>query len=465
MAAIRKVFRLEGMHRNSCVVSDSKFLCAIATTCVAIPMVLLAPIDAWAVPSFARQTGQQCTSCHTVFPELTPFGRWFKLHGYTLSNPAADEKSSPLASTPLTGLLMVSNTSTRNTTGAAPENFPRNNQTIPQAAGLYYAGRVTGKSGAFVQYSYDGIERRWGIEMADIRYADSATVDGKELVYGINLNNSPTVQDVWNSTPMWRFPHVADAGLMPAASTVLDMALASKVGGLGLYGLWDNLLYGELSLYRTAHTGLLLPLSAGVPIGNVLKGYAPYWRFSLQRDWDAHSFEAGAYGMTSDIYPDPNNLSGPSDRFRDIALDTQYQYLTGDHSFSAQATWIREKQEWNASFAQGATANPSDKLTTVKANLHYFYQRRFGGGIGYFSTFGDTDTLKYMMDPVMGSASGSPDTRGWMAELDYLPWDNTKFALRYTAYKKFNGAATDYDGFGRNASDNNTLYLLGWFLF
>ncbi|MCL5059341.1 MAG: hypothetical protein M1449_01715 [Candidatus Thermoplasmatota archaeon] len=423
---------------------------------------LLAPLDAGAVPSFARQTGAQCASCHTVFPELTPFGRWFKLRGYTLSS---GEKPPGLASLPLSALLLVSNTSTKDTTGADPENFPRNNQTIPQAVGVYYAGRITEKSGAFVQYSYDGVERKWGMEMADIRYADSTTVNGTELVYGATLNNTPTVQDVWNATPVWRFPHVADAGLMPAASTVLDMTLASQVGGLGVYGLWNNLLYGEISFYRTAKRGWLRPLSTGVRVENVLQDYAPYWRFALQRDWGAHSVQAGTYGMVAEIYPDPDSPSGPTDRFRDIGFDTQYQYLGSDHFFSAQATWIRERQQWNASFAQGAAANPADRLTTIKANFHYSYRHRYGGGLGYFSTFGDTDAMKYMMEPVMGSASGSPDTRGWMAELDYLPWQNTKFAVRYTAYKKFNGAATDYDGFGRNASDNNTLYLLGWFLF
>src|ERR1700722_11072241 len=39
-----------------------------------------------AVPSFARQTGMACAACHTVFPELTPFGREFKLNGYVLDN-------------------------------------------------------------------------------------------------------------------------------------------------------------------------------------------------------------------------------------------------------------------------------------------------------------------------------------------------------------------------------------------
>src|ERR1700736_1141990 len=36
-----------------------------------------------ALPSFARQTGQPCGTCHTDFPALTPYGRRFKLLGYT----------------------------------------------------------------------------------------------------------------------------------------------------------------------------------------------------------------------------------------------------------------------------------------------------------------------------------------------------------------------------------------------
>src|SRR5574340_657217 len=44
---------------------------------------VLAPRVAHAVPSFARQTGLACSSCHTTFPELTAFGRMFKMHGYT----------------------------------------------------------------------------------------------------------------------------------------------------------------------------------------------------------------------------------------------------------------------------------------------------------------------------------------------------------------------------------------------
>ena len=47
---------------------------------------LLAAPSAQAVPSFARQTGMACEACHTVFPELTHFGRMVKANAYTIDN-------------------------------------------------------------------------------------------------------------------------------------------------------------------------------------------------------------------------------------------------------------------------------------------------------------------------------------------------------------------------------------------
>ena len=46
-------------------------------------VVVITVQPAEALPSFARQTGQTCGTCHTDYPSLTPFGRLFKLNGYT----------------------------------------------------------------------------------------------------------------------------------------------------------------------------------------------------------------------------------------------------------------------------------------------------------------------------------------------------------------------------------------------
>jgi hypothetical protein len=220
----------------------------------------LMPRTAQAVPSFARQTGMQCSSCHTVFPQLNSFGRQFKLRAYTLGNANADAAFP--ANLPVSAILQVTRTSTASTSGVDAEMLPRDRQTIAQTAGVYYAGRITERTGAMVQYSRDGIERRWGVEMADIRFADSTTVaGGRDLLFGVSLNNAPTLTDVWNSTPMWSFPHVDSAGVMPAASTMLDMQLNSQVGGVTAYALFDDLVYAEAGFYRTAKTGVMSGVS------------------------------------------------------------------------------------------------------------------------------------------------------------------------------------------------------------
>jgi len=124
----------------------------------------------------------------------------------------------------------------------------------------------------------------------------------------------------------------------------------------------------------------------------------------------------------------------------------------------------------DASFASGAAANPADTLATTEIAATYYYRRRIGGTVQYFSTTGSTDTALYPPTApggpgVVTSASGSPDTRGWIAEVNYLPWLNVKVSVQYTWYSKFNGGGSNYDGVGRNASDNDTLYLLLWFAY
>ena len=46
-----------------------------------------------------------------------------------------------------------------------------------------------------------------------------------------------------------------------------------------------------------------------------------------------------------------------------------------------------------------------------------------------------------------------------------MPIQNVRLMLQYTAYTKFDGAATNYDGNGRNARDNDTLFFNVWVAF
>jgi hypothetical protein len=427
--------------------------------------------NADALPSFARQTGMGCTSCHTIWPELTPFGRSFKLNGYTFSKNKSYEFFPHIAGGAQLSFTQLNKGLSHNyfDSNWATHTLSSGNSALnsPQILTIYYGGKIIDKLGAFIQYTYDGAENSSMLDMTDIRYANSTSLFGKNLIYGITVNNSPTLQDVWNSTPSFSFPFaVSSVAPSPAATTIMAGGLEQQVGGLGVYGFWNNLVYGGIAVYRTTKNGITWPLGIGNTPDTVVDGGAPYWRFVLQHQWGEHSLAAGTYGMMAKIYPDGNS-SGRTDRFTDAGVDAQYQYL-GQNHISVHATWIHENQDRDASFILGDAANRSDYLDQFAIHGHYYYKSGFGhlgGSLGFFSTTGSKDTSLYTLEEVGGSRTGSPDSNGFILEADYLPIEQLKFSLQYTIYNKFNGAHSNYDGSGRDASDNNTLYFLVWAMF
>jgi hypothetical protein len=71
-------------HRPSS--AASRTITVAATILLGLVGLLASASNAFAVPAFALQTGQPCTACHIggFGPQLTPFGRTFKLEGYTM---------------------------------------------------------------------------------------------------------------------------------------------------------------------------------------------------------------------------------------------------------------------------------------------------------------------------------------------------------------------------------------------
>lgn len=434
---------------------------------------LVASLPVAAISSFGRQTGMQCAACHTVFPELTAFGRQFKLRGYTMGS-ALEDKSFPY-NLPLALGLQAGETSVKDRyTGAnAEEDFGKAGKPIVQQLAIYYAGKIVGNLGAMAQYNWDGIEGQWAAEMVDIRYADTATVKGTTFLYGVSVSNSPSVQDVWNTSSMWTFPYTEEAGIMPMVTPLLDMTLDNQIGAVNLYVQFAGQYYVEFGLFQNGHRGILRPLNNGSELETAIEGSAPHLRLAWERNWGPNSLEIGMQALWAHVYPDAEELNGPTDRYTDVAVDGQYQYGAGAHLVSVHAFYDHEQRDWNASFPMGMASNGSDNLNSLNLNVEYWYKRRVGGGLGYFDYSGDSDMLKYgmamdAMPSAMGSASGSPDTRYWTAEVDWLPLkdqQNLKLGVRYTAYSQFNGASTNYNGFGRNASDNNAWFLYGWLLY
>jgi hypothetical protein len=416
------------------------------------------------LPSYARQTGLACSACHYQFLTLTPFGRKFKLNGYTLTNqtPLTEKDSTNggrLSLSPVSlfaGMLTAGLTHTKDDLPGTQNSAAA----LPQELSGFIAGRISSQMGLFSQFTYSGADGAFGIDNVDIRFADKGSIGNSELIYGATLNNSPSVQDLWNTTPVWGFPFIgSDAAPGGAAGTLIDEGLAQNVLGLGGYAMLANHVYGEVSVYRSALQGSAAPTSTT----GAINGVAPYWRLGLQQEWEHQYLMIGTFGLHASLFPDA--LSGPKDEYTDIGVDAQFETAVGSGNVVLRGSYVHEDQTLDATAAAGGSANVDNNLKVIRVNASWYPKQWIGVTGGYFDTRGTTDAGLYSPDPVDGSANGSPKTDGFIGEIDLNPWENTRLGLQYTGYSNFNGAKSNYDGSGRDASGNNTLFGFVWLAF
>ena len=427
----------------------------------------LAPL-AKALPSYARQTGLACSACHYTPPELNAAGRQFKLMGYVDRAKGNDIISEAnrhnaglqlLGALPLSAFLEASFTSTKAPQGVTQDG----NFEMPQDIAIFLAGAWSEHLGSFLQVTYSGQSNSIGIDNTDIRYANKTQVGGKDLVYGVMLNNNPTLEDLWNSTPAWGYPFIAnDSAPGPAARALINGQLSLNVAGIGAYTMIANHLYAAGTLYRSDHIGNPQPTD-GVGQAYNIRGVAPYWRVAWQQASSKNYLEVGAYGIHAKSTP--GGIIGTEDTYTDIGPDFQYDRILGRDVLSVRGTYIRENASLDASQANAAASPGDHHLNTGNANVEYHYGNRVSGAIGGFITEGTSDALFYPQAAISGSANGDPRSAGYIANLSYWPLQNVDLAVQYTGYTRFNGGVTNYDAAGRNASDNNTVYVLARFLF
>ena len=431
---------------------------AVASLLLALPMLQAGP--ALGVPAFAKQTGQPCAACHVgaFGPQLKQYGRDFKLNGYV----ASDGKSHGL---PLAASTQLSFTHTNNAQPgpAAPDFAPNNNVALDQTS-VYYAGRITPWLGAFAQITYDGVAKQLHEDNVDIRSSHDRDLFDEDLVYGFTVNNSPTVTDLWNSTPAWGFPYNGSAlAPTPLAAALIDGGLGQRVLGGGTYMMWNDLLYAEVDIYHGLGYGVLNATGI-VPVAgtDLTQGPIPYWRLALQKNFGRSYVEVGTYGLNASVLPGGIDVPGATDSFTDTALDATYQFIFNPKSVtsdmvSAHATLIHENASLKAS-QELVGAQQAHTLDTFRADVSYSIGATVTPTIQYFQTTGTTDMAYW------GTPNGSPNSSGFIAEIAYVPWGkpdsliswgNVRLAVQYVNYFSF-------DGSSHAASANNALYFSVW---
>ena len=423
-----------------------------------------------AVPAFAEQTGRNCAACHVggMGPELTPFGREFKLGGYTLRMHA---------SVPLSAMAIASWTHTAKDQVPPPEHLNRNNNLALDQASLFVAGGIGDHLGGFAQLvTYDGVGRSWSWDNIDLRAVTNAKLFGEDSVLGLTLNNNPTAQDPWNTLPAWGFPFTDTAvSSTPAAAELIDGTLAANVIGVTGYSWIGHKFYVEGGGYSTPSPGTLKFVGVDPADPGSLHGLAPYGRAAFQTDLGGGTFEAGANILKAAIFPGRDRSSGFTDHYTDWGLDSSWQKPVGKGDLlTANLRFEHENGDLRASCALGLIGDGTDlscghySLNEWRGVVRYMWHGKVGFSLSPFSITGSRNFNLY-------EGNGRPDSNGLMGQLDFTPWGagnsplgprfNARVGVQYTLYGKFNGRRHNYDLSGANASDNDAFRVFTWLAF
>jgi hypothetical protein len=324
-----------------------------------------------------------------------------------------------------------------------------------------------------VEGVYDTRAHAYSLYNTDIRYAETVHLFGQPATIGLSFNNNPGVTDPWNTgQSFWYFPYEGSHVVVPPiAGPALQGRYALQVVGATAYVSWNQLFYAAAGVYKGIDASTLNSLGINTSGTSLIAAAAPYWRAAFEPAWGHNTLEFGTFGM--DMKVDPQRISGAgTDRTVDVGVDAEYQYLADRNSLSLIGSCIWENSSLAASKALGLSSNSRGNIHTVNLKGTYAYDQTYFVNLGPFRTDGSRDQALYGSQ---GAANGSPDSAGWVGELDYYPFNRggpafwralgLKFGLQFTDYSRFNGATTNYNGLGRSASANNTLLLYSWIAF
>jgi hypothetical protein len=148
-----------------------------------------------------------------------------------------------------------------------------------------------------------------------------------------------------------------------------------------------------------------------------------------------------------------------------VAADLTYELtLSNGDLISVHSTFIYETNNLGASVALAApaAAQANHELETWRLDANYHFGNKITVTSGPFMTWGTSDSVLYAPAATFGFANGSPNNLGYIAQVAYWPGQNFQIGLQYRGFITYNGASSNYDGSGRNASDNDTIYAFIW---
>ena len=181
------------------------FALALAALITAAGFLAATVRPAEALPSYARQTGQPCAACHTAFPELTPSAGGSRSAAIRLGG--GDWKGPPVAA-----MYMAGFTHTQSNQDAPPAPGTAHQRQSRLTAGFRVSSPASSTAMSDRSFRSPATQRspeRSFVDASDVRYADTLKLFGKDTIWGIDANNTPTVEDPWNTTPSFGWPQIS----------------------------------------------------------------------------------------------------------------------------------------------------------------------------------------------------------------------------------------------------------------
>ncbi|TAK95720.1 MAG: cytochrome C [Aquabacterium sp.] len=430
---------------------SKRFSLARQVLWASLPLVAALFADqAQAVPSYARQTGQDCAACHigAFGPQLTPFGIKFKLGGYVDS----DGKGGKI---PLSAMVVADYSRYKPQDPDTGTFGDKETKSGIAEASVFLAGKLTDHIGSFVQVTNSGIDHTTSFDQMDLRVTTNLNMGDKEALVGVSVNNNPTVQDPFNTLSTWGFPYTGSDRLSYPGSELASGSLEHRVIGVNAYTLIDDSIYAELGLYNTLSPAMQSRMGQGrfnsdaadpgTPFGSLSN--APYWRLAYTKDLHTSAWHVGLMGYDGKV---EDRVSTDSVKFKDIGVDGSYTFLGNrQHICTLNASYLRE----HTNTVSEADGDSSDTTKDLRLSTSYHYMNTYGATFGYVKS---------------SSKSKETGNRAFIYQLDWTPWGkesswnapwaNVRLGAQYVAFKS--DIATEANG--GKASDLNSLRLFAW---
>jgi len=227
---------------------------------------------------------------------------------------------------------------------------------------------------------------------------------------------------------------------------------------IGRYdAMWNDTWFSEIAAYG----GLARDLervSNMWAMGGADSTAIPYGRLTLEREFlnGQDRITIGGYGLHVNVRPTAISGFG-DDGYTDVAADASWRWTAHPErkvsdAITAHVLILHEGESLMASNAVFA-ARRNDQLTVLRGDMSYSSGTLLTPAIQFFQVNGTSDPVQ------IGTLDGSPDSKGFIGEIDYAPKPdsplarlNVRLALQFIAYSQFDGTSSD-------ASHNNTVLL------